>query len=96
MTLVNLARQAEDFCVEHFARITTPTHYVAGFRTRLGRELALDRQRDGIYCWSELVIDLYRLEQLPEWVSDRRHLLGQRLFNLLADFMPSSPAALSA
>ncbi|MCY1353476.1 hypothetical protein D9M69_398180 [compost metagenome] len=41
-------------------------------------------------------IDLYRLEQLPEWVSERRRLLGQHLFNLLADLAPSSPAALPA
>ena len=30
-------------------------------------------------------IELYRLERSPEWVSERRHLLGKRLFNLLAD-----------
>lgn len=41
-------------------------------------------------------IGLYRLEQLPEWVSERRRLLGQCLFNLLADLAPSSPAALPA
>jgi len=55
MTLANLARQAEAFCAEHFARIASPTHYIAGFRTRQGRELALERERDGIYCWSEAV-----------------------------------------
>ncbi|WP_170799458.1 DUF262 domain-containing protein [Stutzerimonas stutzeri] len=55
MLPLNLARQAEAFCAELCSRIASPTQYIAGFRTRLGRELALERQRDGIYCWSEAV-----------------------------------------
>ncbi len=53
MAPMNIAQQAEAFCAELLTRIASPTKYIAGFRTRTGRELALERHRDGIYCWSQ-------------------------------------------
>ena len=46
---------AEEVLAEFLQRIAEPTKYIAGFRTRGGLELALERNRSGIALWTEVV-----------------------------------------
>lgn len=55
MNLTGFVKQAESILAERLYKIENPTKYIAGFKTRLGREIALERQRSSIYCWSEAV-----------------------------------------
>lgn len=49
-----LASQAESILNNRFARLRQPTKYIATFRTRTGRHLALNRTARGdIYVWAE-------------------------------------------
>jgi hypothetical protein len=50
-----IAQQAERLCADCFTRIAPPSQYIAGFSTRLGRQLALQRTQQAIYCWSQVV-----------------------------------------
>ena len=50
-----IAQQAERLCAENFTRIAPPSKYIAGFSSRLGRQLALELNRQAIYCWSQPV-----------------------------------------
>jgi len=52
--IMALTRQAEAYCVETLKRTSPPTEKIAGFTTRTGRQLALERVRNEIYCWTEL------------------------------------------
>ncbi|WP_347909856.1 hypothetical protein [Pseudomonas grandcourensis] len=51
--MTTIAQQAEVLCELEYARIAPPSKYIAGFSTRLGRELALHRTQQAIYCWSQ-------------------------------------------
>lgn len=53
--MTKIAQQAEVLCAEMLHRIAAPTKYIAGFSTRLGRQLALQRTQQSIYCWTEEV-----------------------------------------
>ena len=49
-----LATQAEAILLKQFARLREPTKYIAVFRTRTGRHIALTRQtKNDIYIWAE-------------------------------------------
>lgn len=49
-----LATHAEEIFLKQFARLREPTKYLAAFRTRTGRHIALTRQRkNDIYIWAE-------------------------------------------
>ena len=50
-----LAKTAESICATKYKRIASPSQYVAGFTTRLGRELALNRTAKSIYCWTQVI-----------------------------------------
>lgn len=48
-----LATQAETVLSKHFARLREPTKYIACFRTKTGRHIALTRQtKNDIYIWA--------------------------------------------
>lgn len=51
-----MIQAAEELCAQRLERIAEPTQYIAGFRTKLGRELAIERERNVIYCWAEHVV----------------------------------------
>lgn len=51
---MELTRQAEAYCAENLKRIAAPSDKIAGFTTGTGRQLALERVRNEIYCWTEL------------------------------------------
>lgn len=53
--MITIAQQAEAICEKLFARIAPPSKYIAGFSTRQGRQLALHRTQQAIYCWSQVV-----------------------------------------
>lgn len=57
------AASAEVMLAERFEGIGNITKYIRAFRTRRGRELALERERDGIYLWTEQAED--RPSDLP-------------------------------
>lgn len=48
-----VAQQAEALCAQALARIAPASKYIAGFSTRFGRQLALQRTQQAIYCWSQ-------------------------------------------
>jgi hypothetical protein len=50
---MGLAKQAEEYCVAKFSLNAKPSKYIAGFTTRLGRQVAIERDRGAIYCWTE-------------------------------------------
>lgn len=50
---MGLAKQAEEYCVAKLSLNAEPSKYIAGFTTRLGRHLAIERDREAIYCWTE-------------------------------------------
>lgn len=50
-----LAKAAEVICASKYKRIDFPSQYIAGFTTRLGRELALNRTAKSIYCWTQVI-----------------------------------------
>jgi hypothetical protein len=50
---MGLAKQAEEYCVAKLSLNAKPSKYIAGFTTRLGRQLAIERVRGAIYCWTE-------------------------------------------
>jgi hypothetical protein len=51
-----LASQAEALLAGQFARLREPTKYIATFRTKNGRHIALTRQaKDDLYIWTECV-----------------------------------------
>lgn len=52
---MELAELAENRCAAMLQRTAQPSHYIAGFTTRHGRQLALERTRKSIYCWTEPV-----------------------------------------
>jgi hypothetical protein len=52
---MELAELAEKRCAAMLQRTAQPSHYIAGFTTRHGRQLALERTRNSIYCWTEPV-----------------------------------------
>jgi hypothetical protein len=51
--IMELARQAEDYCAAKLNRTAAPSKYIVGFTTRMGRQLAIERSRKSIYCWTE-------------------------------------------
>ena len=52
---MKLAQLAEKHCAAKLQRTAQPSKKIAGFTTRLGRQLALERTRESIYCWTEPV-----------------------------------------
>ena len=49
-----LATRAETIMLKQFARLREPTMYIAAFRTKTGRHIALTRQtKNDIYIWAE-------------------------------------------
>jgi hypothetical protein len=50
---MGLARQAEEYCVAKLSLNAKPSKYIADFTTRSGRQLAIERVRGSIYCWTE-------------------------------------------
>lgn len=50
---MGLAKQAEEYCAAKLSLNAKPSKYIAGFTTRLGRQLAIERDRGDIYCWTE-------------------------------------------
>ena len=49
-----LATQAEAILLKQFARLQEPTKYIAAFRTKTDRHIALTRQtKNDIYIWAE-------------------------------------------
>lgn len=52
---MGLAKQAEEYCAAQLSLNAEPSKYIAGFTTRLGRQLAIERDRQSIYCWTEPV-----------------------------------------
>ncbi|WP_237255395.1 hypothetical protein [Pseudomonas oligotrophica] len=50
-----LAKAAEALCASKYKRTATPSQYIAGFNTRLGRQLALHRTQHAIYCWTQVI-----------------------------------------
>lgn len=55
MGAITSAQQAENLCGALLTPTAIPSKYIAGFRSASGFELALERHRDSIYCWSEAV-----------------------------------------
>ncbi len=53
-----LPAAAEALLASQLHRITKPTKYIAGFTTPTQRQLALQRERKGIYLWTEAVASL--------------------------------------
>lgn len=53
--MTKIAQQAETLCAQVFERIAAPSKYIAGFSTRLGRQLALHRTQQAVYCWTQVV-----------------------------------------
>lgn len=58
-----LAAQAETILCQQFARLREPTKYIASFRTKTGKHIALTRQtKNDIYiwvsCWPETMDDI--------------------------------------
>jgi hypothetical protein len=52
---MGLAKQAEEYCKDKLTLNADPSDKIAGFSTRLGRHLAIERTREIIYCWTEQV-----------------------------------------
>lgn len=50
-----IAQQAEQILCSTFETTGSVTKYIHAYRTRRGRELALERARSGFYVWTELV-----------------------------------------
>lgn len=50
-----VAASSETLLGESFDAIGSRTKYISAFRTRRGSELALERNRDGVYLWTEQV-----------------------------------------
>lgn len=46
---------AQDWCARHTERIASPTKYIAGFRMPNRRQLAFERNRQTIFCWTESI-----------------------------------------
>lgn len=61
-----VARQAEELIGSRFDSIGAVTKYIHAFRTRRGREIAVERSRDGIYIWTEQVEGLPVGLEAPE------------------------------
>lgn len=62
----NSAQQAEATLMGLFEPIGSTTKYIQAFRTRRGRELAIERDRDGIYVWTEQAEDRPISLPMPE------------------------------
>lgn len=60
------AQQAEATLSSLFDPIGSTTKYIQAFRTRRGRELAIERSRDGIYLWTEQADDRPPTLPMPE------------------------------
>jgi hypothetical protein len=46
---------AEEELAKHLSSTSNGTQYIAGFRTKRGRELALERNRDSVFVWVECI-----------------------------------------
>jgi hypothetical protein len=55
MSASSIAGSAEKLLADRFEAIGNVTKYISAFRTRRGREMALERDRDGLYLWTEQV-----------------------------------------
>lgn len=51
--MMTIAQQAESLCAQRFSRTAQASKYIAGFSNKLGRQLALHRTQQAIYCWSQ-------------------------------------------
>ncbi len=51
--MIKITEIAEQLLEKHLARTAKPTKYIAGFRTKRGREIALERSRDSLFIWTE-------------------------------------------
>jgi hypothetical protein len=51
--MTEITNIAEKWLATLLKRTAEPTQYIAGFRTARGRELALQKNRDAIYIWTE-------------------------------------------
>jgi hypothetical protein len=55
MSASSIAGSAEKLLADRFEAIGNVTKYISAFRTGRGREMALERDRDGLYLWTEQV-----------------------------------------
>lgn len=51
--MTQIVQDAEKLLADMLKRTAEPTQYIASFRTPRGRELALQRNREEIYVWTE-------------------------------------------
>lgn len=68
----SVVSSAEKLLADRFEGIGRKTKYISAFRTRRGRELALERNRDGVYLWAEQVNDCPTELPAPEAYPARR------------------------
>lgn len=68
-TTLGMSALAEAILEKFCLRIAPPTKYIAGFRTSDNKELALERERNGIVLWSQPV----ELDEDAEWVPHRTY-----------------------
>lgn len=71
-TVVAIAELATTVLTKHFESTGNVTKYIYAFRTRRGRELALERERDGIYVWTEQAPDRPLVLPAPEAYGPKR------------------------